>query len=111
LLEPTITSQAIGINNHPSGTQALARQRGLQDALLGVGVDAGEGRVQQEQPPLAQQRARQADPLLLPAGQIDAALADERLPAGWESLDLVQHGGVPRGAVALLVARGGLAEA
>lgn len=46
--------------------------------LFGLGVQAGRGLVEEEDPRVAYQRPRNADPLLLAAAEGEAALADVR---------------------------------
>src|SRR5439155_9052952 len=54
----------------------LEAEERLQDLLLGAGVDASEGVVEEKHGALERQRARQGDALLLPTRERDPALAD-----------------------------------
>ena len=79
----------------PDGAQALGDDEGgppghqgaqrLLDLLLGLGVDARGGVVQDQDARVEEERAGDRDPLLLPAGERDAPLADlrRRTPPAW----------------------------
>src|SRR5947207_5163639 len=60
-----------------------------ENFLLGVGVDGRESVVEYENPRLAEDGARNRRALLLPAGERDAALADERVEAFGELAHVV----------------------
>ncbi len=80
-------------------TPAQARQ----NLLFGVGVDGRERIVQDQDARIHHDRAGQGRPLLLSAGQGDAALPDHRVIAFREIVDiLVQAGDRCSGADALV---------
>ena len=69
----------------------------LDQALLAVGVEAGVGLVENEEPRLTVQRARQAEALTLAAGQEGAAVADLGLVAVRQAQNDVVHARRHRG--------------
>ena len=71
----------------------MTSRRRAQNALFGVGIDARERVVEDQNLRLAQNRAREGRPLLLPAGKRDAALADHRVEALREALDFTGNAG------------------
>ena len=75
-----------------------------QDALLGEGVDAGEGVVQNQNAGIAQDGAGDGGALLLAAGESDAALADHGLVAVGERFDIGREPGDFGGAADLVLA-------
>ena len=56
-----------------------------QDALLGVGIHAGKGIVENQDARIAKDGAGQGGALLLAAGKRDAALADHGVVSGGEA--------------------------
>ena len=54
---------------------------GLGDRRLGVGIEVGGRLVEDDEVGVAEERARDRDPLALAAAQPDAVLADRRLVA------------------------------
>src|SRR5581483_7852194 len=60
----------------------------VQNALLGQGIDAGQSIVEDENAGIAQNRARDGGPLLLPSGECDAAFPDHCVVALGETLDI-----------------------
>ena len=66
--------QTMGDRNH----RAPAHQpgQGLADRLFGLAVERGGRLIQQQDRRVLQEGARNGDPLPLPAGDLDAAIAD-----------------------------------
>ncbi len=61
----------------------------VEDFVFGVGVDAGEGVVEDEDAGTAEEGAGDGGALLLASGEGDAALADGGVIAIGEGLDVV----------------------
>ena len=81
-----------------------SRQR-LLDGLLGLGVERGGGLIEQHDRRIHEEGARDGQSLPLAAGELHAALADERVVALRQAMN---EFGAPRGlhgAIDLLVAR------
>ena len=57
-------------DQHPGGAGVAAAAQQAQDLLAGVGVERAGRLVGQDQPPLADDRAGDGDPLLLAAGHL-----------------------------------------
>ena len=69
----------------------------LLDEQFGFGIHRGGGLVQDQDRAVFQDRARDRKALLLPAGELDAALADQRIVAVGEPVnELVGVGGLGR---------------
>ena len=77
--------------------------QGVVDGLLGPGVDRARRIVEHEDPGVAQDGACQRDALPLPAGQAQAALADDRVVAPREGHHEVVGLGGARGRLDLVV--------
>ena len=82
----------------------------LDDRLV-LGIDRGQGLVEDQDRRIAQQRPGDRQALALAARQIDAALADQRLVAVRQLQDEVMRVGVARGGFELGLGRIRLAEA
>src|SRR5439155_22139166 len=77
----------------------LEAEERLQDLLLGAGVDASEGVVEEKHGTLERQRARQGDALLLPTRERDPALADHGIEPRRELAQIGFEAGAPGDAV------------
>ena len=75
------------------------------DPRLGRGVDRGGRVVEDQDPRVDDERARDREPLALAARERDAALADHRLVAVGQPLDELVRLGEPRRLADLLVGR------
>ena len=64
---------------------------GVEDRRLGLGVDGGERVVEHQDLRLAHERARERDALLLPAGELHAALADDGVEPLGQPERLLEH--------------------
>ena len=65
----------------------ISRPKRLADRLLGFAVERRRCLVEQQERRILEKRARDGDALALAAGQLDAALADERSHAFGQVLD------------------------
>ena len=88
--------------------RATARERGL-DLLLGAGIQRAGRFVQDQDARVLQDGARDGDPLLLAARQLQAAFADPGVVTVRQAQDEVVHLGEPRRLLDLLLARAGAA--
>ena len=88
--------------------QAIER---LLHEVLALGVERARGLVEDEDARILQDGARDGDALLLPAGELHAALADERRVALGEARDEVVGVGGAGGGLDLGVGRGALSVA
>ena len=70
------------VGDDQRGALADAAEEAGEDRRLGLGVDGGEGVVENQYPGVAQERTRQGRPLALTARERQAALADHRVPPG-----------------------------
>src|SRR5262245_33935220 len=61
----------------------------IENLVFGMGIDAGERVVENQNSRAPQQRARDRSALFLAAGEGDSALADRRCVALWETLDIL----------------------
>src|SRR5271157_1451764 len=77
----------------------------VEDAVFGLRVHAGEGVVKHQDSRIADYRSRDGGALLLAAGKRQSALADQRVVAVGEALDLSGNAGCLGGA-AYFVIRG-----
>src|SRR5208283_3323445 len=65
----------------------------IQDSVLGLRVHAGEGIVEHQDSRITDQRPRNGRALLLASGERQATLADQRVVAVGEALDLSSDAG------------------
>src|SRR5579863_4379086 len=82
----------------------------VENFIFGVGVDAGERVVEDENLGIANYGAGDGGALLLPAGERDAAFADQRLVTFGEAFDVGGNVGGLGGVVNLAVGGGVDAE-
>jgi len=76
------------MRNQNRGAPAHEFAQPAQDAIFGIGVNAGKRIVEYQDFRIANHRARQRNALLLPAGDGDAALAEQRVKTLRKILDL-----------------------
>lgn len=99
-------AQVVGDQDHGRGAQQPAHAP-LEDVRRHVAVHRGEGVVEQVHVGPLVHGPRQGHALLLPAAEVDPALADLRLVPGGELVQVRQQGaGLQHGAVPVGVVRG-----
>ena len=81
------------MRDQDGGALAHHLAQAAQNALFGIGIDAGKRVVQYQDFRLPQNRARQRRALLLAAGKRNAALADHGVEALREALNLARNAG------------------
>ena len=77
------------VGDEDGGASAHDFAQVVEDFVFGVGVDAGEGVVENQNARAAQQGAGDGRALLLASGERDAALADRGVVAFGEAFDVV----------------------
>src|SRR5437868_9766566 len=77
------------MGDEDSGASAHDLPEMVEDLVFGVGVDAGEGVVEDEDTRAAEQGAGDGGALLLPSRERDAALADGSVIAFGEAFDVL----------------------
>ena len=85
------------MGDEQGGAALRERAQRVVDGGFGGGVDRGRGVVEHQHPRVGEHRPGQRDPLPLPAGEREPALADERVVAVGEALDERVHLRGPRG--------------
>jgi hypothetical protein len=85
------------VGDEQGGAALRERAQRVVDGGFGGGVDRGRGVVEHQHPRVGEHRPGQRDPLPLPAGEREPALADERVVAVGEALDERVHLRGPRG--------------
>src|SRR5690606_34877669 len=87
------------VRDHERRAPAAQRPESVPDHRLALAVQAGSGLVKDQDPGIGQDRARDGDSLALPAGQLHAALAHDRVVAVLEAVhEFIAVGDAARGA-------------
>ena len=84
-----IADRGDAVGDEDGGAAFHAAAQLFEDALLGVGIDAGQGVVEDEDARVADQGAGKGGALLLTSGEGEAAFADEGLEAAGEVFEFL----------------------